>query len=200
MRPVVLLDCDGPLSQFTQSYLDAVRIETGVKIPVDAVDRWDIHKTAAFVEAATTAGLSPGDLKSRVIQRVCTVGFCDAIKPQPDAQAIVAMLEAQADVYVVTSPWDSSPTWMFERLHWVHRHLGLPRSRVIQTGTKHLIRGDVFVDDKATHVREWGKAWPNAKAILFDMHHNKVDADDLKRGGWRDVIASLPTGSVDGKP
>ncbi len=199
-KPVILVDCDGPLSCFTEAYLRAVFLETDQRIPIEDVDQWDIHKTDAFQRAAMAASITPNELKSRVVQHVIKEGFCQTLAVQPGALEAIAELWKHGDVYVVTSPWDSSPTWMYERLWWVHNKLGIPRGHVIQTGRKHLVRGDVFVDDKLSHVEEWGEAWPGATPILFDMHHNR-GTKSRYRGGWAEAIraaAALNGGVADG--
>lgn len=191
MRPIVLLDSDGPLSDFTSSYLEALEAETGMRHLAEEVDQWAIHECDFFKQAARRINVSHRDLKARVDRHVSVQGFCASLKVQPGAIEAVNALKAIADVYVVTSPWDSSPTWMYERLHWIALNFELPRSRVIQTGTKHVIKGDVFLDDKPSHVTEWGLAWPKGASLLFDMSHNRSAPADLKRADWAEVIATV---------
>lgn len=188
MKPVILLDCDGPLADFTGAYLDAVHRETGCIIKAYEIDQWHIHQCAAFKAAAAAANMSPKDLKSRVVQQICKPGFCEDLRPHAKALEAVEQLQSIGEVFVVTSPWASSPTWMYERMHWVAEHFHIPREHVIQTGRKHLIRGDVFVDDKLEHIVEWSAAWPTATAILFDMHHNRGESAKTWRGGWSHAI------------
>lgn len=187
--PVILLDCDGPLARFSEAWLAAHFIECGVLRDVREIDRWDMASCAWFAADAAKAGLEPSALKKRIAAHVIRPGFCEEIEVQAGAKEAVAKLAELAEVFVVTSPWDSSPTWMHERMHWVHRHFGIPRGHVIQAGRKHLIRGDVFVDDKASHVLEWSAAWPDGTAILFDMAHNRADdVGDVVRAGWDHIV------------
>lgn len=189
-RPVVLLDCDGPLSDFTTGYLDALEKETGMRHLAAEVDQWSIADCDFFLQAAKKINTAPRDLKARVDRHVGVQGFCAQLAVQPGAREAVRTLAKLADVYVVTSPWDSSPTWQYERLHWVAEHFELPRSRVVQTGTKHIIKGDFFIDDKPSHAIEWAMAWPHGVSFLFDMHHNQANhalPSNAERAGW-DVI------------
>lgn len=188
-RKTVLLDCDGPMSDFTGAYLDAFREVTGRKATHADVDRWAIHECSFFTEADRVGGWD-GRLRKEVAAKVIEEGFCARIKPHAAALDAIPKLCEVADVYVVTSPWDSSPTWMYERLHWVANHFpGIGRRRVIQTAQKHLIRGDVLVDDKPSHVRDWQNAWPNGLGLLFDMHHNGGEQGlGLARTGWPFVL------------
>lgn len=185
-KPIILLDCDGPLACFTQAYLNALFTETGELHQAEEVDRWAIHE-CEFFKRIETQGFS--SLRKRIDARVVKPGFCEEILPQPGAKEAVAKLSEIGEVFVVTSPWDSSPTWMHERLHWVAKHFPeVGRRRVIQTAQKHLIRGDVFVDDKLEHIEQWSNAWPESRAILFDMHHNRGDSAKHFRGGWEHAL------------
>jgi 5'(3')-deoxyribonucleotidase len=189
-RPVVLLDCDGPLADFHGAYLRAFHEETDLVAPQEGIDRWAIHECTFFVDAAKRLGVEPLELRRRVDRHVLRPGFCDSIEPQPNARVIVKQLMELSDVFVVTSPWNSSVTWMHERHQWLVRKLAIPRGHIIQTGRKHLIRGDVFVDDKPSHVEEWAHQWPNGRAVLFDMPHNRSEGSS-RRGSWPEVLDAL---------
>ncbi len=195
MRPVILLDCDGVLADFGAGYLGAFVEETGDVVGTDQIDRWDMHKCTFFIKAAEAIGVTTTELRRRVDAHVSRPGFCSSLAVTHGALSAVERLREIGDVYVVTAPWDSSVTWMHERAHWIHRKLGIPRSHVIQAARKHLIAGDVFVDDKASHVAEWAERWPQGHSILFDLPHNQ-DASGVRRGGWADVIAAARVASI----
>lgn len=187
-RPVVLLDADGPLFDFTQGYLDALHTIVPGQYRLVMVDRWAIHECSFFVRAAARAGMTPSQLKAAVADLVIRPGFTESLAVQRGAKQAVSALREIAEVYVVTAPWDSSPTWMHERMHAIHKHFDIPRAHVLQTATKHIVHGDVFVDDKPSNVRSWGKRWPGSHALLFDMHHNQTGDIDLERATWDRVI------------
>lgn len=190
-RPIVLLDCDGPLADFSGSYLRALYQETCCAHGVHEIDQWSIHKCGFFIDAARKTGVDPSELRRRVDAHVLRPGWCSSLTPTRFSQICVDDLHELADVYVVTSPWDSSVTWMHERLHWLNREFNVPRGNVIQAGKKHLVFGDVFVDDKPEHVEAWLEQWPNGRALLFDMPHNRNADPRLERTNW------LPGGIVD---
>lgn len=189
MIPVVLLDADGPLFNFTRGWFDALASIVPGRYTVSMHTQWSLSSCDFFHKAAAQASMSPRELKRRVDDLVMAEGFCAKLQVQPGAQAAVEELKALADVYVVTSPWDSSKTWMHERMHAVHKHFDIPRANVIQTASKQLVNGHVFVDDKPTNVRRWGGRWITGAAFLFDMHHNRGADHDLRRGAWGDIIA-----------
>jgi len=186
-RPTILLDVDGPLALFTESYLDAYYRETGDVVDPDEIDRWSVHECPWFVDKALAMGITPHGLRERVDAHVKQPDFCSLIKPRAEAIPAVSYLREVADVYVVTSPWTSSPTWTYERTRWVERYFGISSSHIIHAATKHLVAGDVFVDDRPSHVTAWGEQWPNGFALLFDAPHNR-DAAGLTRVDWDDVL------------
>lgn len=193
MRPIVLLDCDGPMANFTKAYLRAVEQETGEVIFVDEIDQWSIHQTAAFRRAVQRCppDYDPFDVRKRVEVRVSRPGFCSQIEVQPGARASVDTLTQLAEVFVVTSPWNSCPTWTHEREAWLWDHFGIPSKRVIHTSAKARVHGDLLLDDNAGHVRAWSGQWANGTAVLHSLPSNQNDGEGLTRGGWMDVIEAV---------
>jgi len=185
-RPTILLDCDGPMALFAEAYLDAYRKETGERRTVDEIDRWEISECPWFIERARAMGFTHA-MRLFVERRVTERDFCSLITPRTEAIEAVAELRQIADVYVVTSPWTSSPTWVYERTRWIERHFGIPPKNVIHTAAKHLVHGDLLLDDKPSHVESWGERWPDGFALLYGMPHNR-DAEGLTRVDWDDVI------------
>lgn len=183
-KPVILLDCDGPLAAFGTAYLDALYEETGKRFTEADIDRWAIHECPWFAELSAR---DPG-LKRRVDEWVSRPGFCAEIPVQDGALDAVARLAKLGEVWVVTSPWSSSQTWMHERTKWVERHFPMiPKGHVIHASKKHLIYGNVFVDDKLSHVEEWVDHWRSvehydAHGFVYGMAHNGATS------GWSDVI------------
>lgn len=191
-RPIILLDCDGPLANFTAAYLATVRRITGKQILPSEIDRWDIHKCDPVRKAAESCCFTSSELRSFVDQYIKRPGWCDEIPTTSAAAENVERLRAIGDVYIVTSPWRSSPTWVHERTRWCKRELGIDADHVIHTEAKHLIYGDIFVDDKPEHVRAWSERWPDGTAILFDMPHNRgADVGRAIHGGFLEVIEAV---------
>lgn len=182
-KPRVLLDCDGPMADFTGGYLAAFEKVTGRSVDRSEVTKWNISENDFFQEEL----VKNPNLRKEVRSLTHGPGFCFDLKPIVAAQIAVSwMHDTDVDVYVVTSPWDS-PTWTHERYEWLEAHFGIPRGRVVATHAKHLVCGDIFVDDKHSHVREWSRAWPDRIGILFDAHYNR-DEKHEHRGSWDEVI------------
>lgn len=190
-RPTLILDCDGLLSDFTGGYLDSMKI-FGYHHTHEEVDRYEIHECEFFKkrseEHLTRTGI---DLKRHMEEIIShNYGWCSSLRVLPEAQKAVEILNKNCHLFVVTSPWDSSPTWMSERHHWLIKHFGLRRGQIVQTGSKHIVWADVFVDDKLSNVEKWQKRWPNGTAILFDAPYNK-NHDYPRKGGWDEVMKAV---------
>lgn len=168
-RPLVLLDCDEVLADFVGSVLSAAAEETGFEYRREEFHTWDIFDQI---------GGGP-EVVSAIRRRVSEPGFCSQILPLPGAVEGFELLTEMADVYVVTTAWNS-PTWMAERERWLARHFRLHRDHVIFATHKYLVHGDFFVDDKPDNVRLWD-AHRDGVALLWDAGHNRLDGDDLIR-------------------
>lgn len=182
MRPIVLLDCDGVMADFVTAALDVVHDLTGERYPTEAVTTWEIFE-------------SIGDraLAERCYGAMNAPGFClERIRPYPGAAEAVGALREVADVFVVTAPFRTAH-WIHERTTWLERHLGFAASQVIFARHKHVVRGDVFVDDKPDHVRAWdrGRRGCDGRGFLWDQIYNR-DATDLPRlHGWDALLREV---------
>jgi hypothetical protein len=93
--------------------------------------------------------------------------------------------EELGEIYIVTSPWNSNPTWTHDREEWLYRNFGIPYNRVIHTSAKYLVRGDVFIDDKASAVAKWRDAHPSGLPVLWSNLHNRTELwDGQCTGDW----------------
>lgn len=96
-------------------------------------------------------------------------GFCSTIRPYPGAKSFLKMLE---DVHIVTKPWNS-PTWSWERSRWLEEHFGIDKSKIIFTGLKHMVHGDVLIEDNADNLNQWSEENPRGAGILLDRPWNR---------------------------
>jgi 5'(3')-deoxyribonucleotidase len=132
-------------------------------------------------------------LRKRVYTAMNQPGFAlERIRPYPGAEEAVDALRERAELYIVTSPFFSA-AWMHDRLQWLDRELGIPNANVIFARHKHVVRGDVFVDDSPDHVRAWNGHWRACagKGVLFDQHYNRADADLPRVKGLSQIVKLL---------
>lgn len=175
VRPRVLVDVDGVLADFVSGYLGIVEAVTGRDFKPENVTQFDI---------GASLGLTPEEsaLCGRALSKA--PGFCEALEVYPGAQDGIAALQKIADVYIVTSPWNSCPTWTYERERWLKRHFDIPSSRVIHTSAKHVCRGDFLVDDKVSAVRSWHQEHPRGVGVVWDTPHNQLESFPARTRNW----------------
>lgn len=179
-RPRALVDCDGILSDFIGGALATLNELYDTSFQREHVTEFDFTKALGMSAPAAAAA-------KRAIGSA--VGFARHLDVYPGAIDGMRRLHDIAEVYVVTSPWNSNPTWCHDREAWLDRHFGIPHARVIHTSAKHLIAGDVLVDDKTSTCEAWRAAWPSGTAVQFGTPHNRRDAwDGARAANWDELI------------
>jgi 5'(3')-deoxyribonucleotidase len=169
----VLLDCDGVLADFVGGYLGLLEDQLGIKATPEQITHFDI-------------GASLGLSKEHSAKMKRAVGSCDGfarcLAVCPGAVFGVRAIEEVADVYIVTSPFGSNPTWAHDREHWLHANFGIKSNRVVHTSAKYLVRGDFLVDDKTDALPKWMDNNPDRRghAVQWETPHNRLD-------GWLGV-------------
>lgn len=194
----LLMDADGVFVDFVGGVLDVVEEIAGLRIAPEELPDWQIFDR---LEARMVEG--PGyrpHLKQELRDRIAVPGFCEGLRPTPGAEEALARLialEAQGKIVllIATSPWDASPTWMYERTKWFEKR-GLHRHKIVHTAVKGPIRADMFVDDKIDHVEAWESHNPKGRAFLWSTPHNLQDGSDPRRlTDWEGLFAEVLRGA-----
>lgn len=169
MTRTILLDVDGVLADFVGAYLSLLERELGIVATREQVTDFDI-------------GASLGLTSAQSSQMKRAIGSCEGLARclavYPGAVFGLRELEKLGEVYIVTSPWNSNPTWTHDREHWLRANFGIPHSRVIHTSAKYLVRGDVFIDDKTTAVAKWRNEHPGKLPVVWSTPHNRRELWD----------------------
>jgi len=168
---IILLDVDGVVADFTGMVAQVSRAG-GFTLP--PVTQWDFMRG---LEAPHRAW----------VERCLALGeYWGSIEPLPGAVAGVdALRMADHDVVFVTSPWESCPTWAYERTRWLLKHFQATRHDVIVAADKSLISGDVFVDDKPEHVGSWVARNKKKYGFIWDQPWNAGRTEGAHLvGGW----------------
>jgi len=165
MTLTFLCDVDGVLADFLGGICGVLKERGYPDIRRERVVRWDIASCL--------------DVPSKVIYDIAGCeGFCECLEVLPGAVALVDTLRHHGDVYFVTSPVWSARTWMFERTRWLREYFDVKPSEVVHTSAKHLVRGDVLIDDKPETINQWLLAQPGtdpypARGVVWDQPYNR---------------------------
>ena len=179
-KPRILLDCDGVLSDFIGGVLDVVRDREEVELEAKDFPRGEIFKQLGEID--------PG-LRRMASAAIMERGFCAGLAVLPGAESGVRTLRAAGlEVYIVTSPVTKSHYWMCERYEWLMEHFGIDNKYVIFTQSKHIVQGDIFIDDRDDHVEEWVEHQKNGAGFIWDTLHNRHVGQDLQRlKSWEEL-------------
>lgn len=158
----LLLDCDGVLGDMLERALEIINKLNGYATPKSSVTDW-----------AFTKLLKDAKLDDAFWEEMNAPGFVYNINPFPEAQKAVAILKEYMQVTVVTSYSRSSQTWVYDRDRWLREHFNIYRSQIIHASRKHLIEGDIFVDDKMSNVLYWAEKHPYGKGVLWAHPYNE---------------------------
>lgn len=103
-------------------------------------------------------------------------------------EALNEMLQNDNEVYIVTSAGNDIPYAASDKYQWVSEHLGTDWvDRLVITRSKHVVSGDVLIDDKP-EVKNHEKA--NWEHIIFDASYNRhiKGKRRLNWRNWREVL------------
>lgn len=191
MKPTVLLDVDGVVANFVDATLLELKIHFSVVADHDASDWpiWSMADYSGFRQLCFSNERPEPKVISTMLSAVWTQPTFAAAKIRPYDGAIdgVKSLMEIADVYFVTSPIWTSETWTYDRALWLRTYFDIDNSRIIFTSSKHLVRGDIFVDDKPETVEKWKQHNSPAYAVVWDQPYNQ---------GWPDLIRTSDWGAI----
>lgn len=181
VKPIILLDVDGVLADFI-GHLIAQCESSGTPMPPreDWTFYWDTCLTHEQRSAAYRL------LDDQLLRPSTGAEFCRTLPVIEGAQEAVAFLSQIGKVYIVTATWRACAGWEKARRDWLKEHFGIHPRDVISTSEKHLVRGDLFIDDKPNQVSAWSEANPFGAARLFHRPHNRGAPFTMQRvHDWR---------------
>jgi 5'(3')-deoxyribonucleotidase len=159
-----LCDVDDVLANYKQGFIAAVNASGVRQLKPDHVfTDWDLSKSLGLTE----------EEDDEVYMLINQPGFAQNLAPLPGAVDGVRKIMEIADVLFVTSPLKTSPTWGYDRMHWLQKYFGEELGKkVVSTAEKHAIDGDFLCDDKPDHVVQWQAEHPRGRAILWITPQN----------------------------
>jgi len=153
----IYLDMDGVLADLMAGWMPYLNEVSGRNLAVEDVDMWGIEHVYGI----------PFSKARKPLHRE---GFWEGLPPYPGAVAFVKRLDQLGHmVYIATAPFPSDKC-MWGKKMWFENHLRfLPPSRLIILHDKHLLRGDMLVDDKPENLTKF----PGLR-VLFNQPWNRT--------------------------
>jgi 5'(3')-deoxyribonucleotidase len=200
-----LVDCDGVLADFVKGYLKVANRNAGTQYTNDDVRDWEI---------SVLPGLK--NVQRQTLEEIGRPGWALTLDALPGAQDGMKRLVNEGEVYIVTSPlWlyqgtteklfeqkldeGYAETFAHDRVLWLERNFGIHRKKIIFASEKHLIEGDVLIDDKSENISGWldderRHHSSTHCAVVWAQPWNKAyptgpDSRVLRTNNWSDAIS-----------
>jgi 5'-nucleotidase len=176
----ILVDLDSTVADLLNPWLALYNAEHGDDLTIDRLTSFDTHTIAR-------AGTAIYDVLKRD-------GLFRSLPPLPGAlEGVEALRAAGNEVFVVTAA--EFPTNCSEKIAWLGEHLPFidKRHRII-AHEKHLLSGDVLIDDGPHNAVAYKKAHPAAFITGIKFPYNaECEAFTYLADDWRDTARAWRT-------
>jgi len=99
-------------------------------------------------------------------------GYATNVATAEGSHALVKSIRGIGlDITILTSPWDDSPTWDWDRRIWLKREFEISKYDVIFSKRKWAVGGLTLIEDNAGHARAWAEQW-GRPSILINQRWN----------------------------
>lgn len=139
IRPVLLLDMDGPLAGFDAALYKICKV---LGVELDISDLNDPNRKYYMTENM----VDPDDALM-IRNMINNTHFFDLLPVTPGAQEGVQDLMVFFDVWVCTKPLDANASCRDDKMRWIKRYFPELHSKVIMTPKKSLVHGSILLDD-----------------------------------------------------
>ena len=183
-RKVIAVDVDSVLADFVTPLIEHINKMFGTSYKNEDVTDFDIENNLIPKSDSFRFWKSFGE----------DVRVHDILEPIPGSVEGISLLSEVADVFIVTSPLATAPTWTYDRDVWLMRHFGIPKNRIAHIHEKFRIRSDFFVDDKMENVSSWIDHNKDGVAFLWKQNWNSAGVPGaIRTNDWglvKDTITS----------
>jgi 5'(3')-deoxyribonucleotidase len=150
----VLVDVDGVLADLVGELCHRLR-GVGLLAAPEDVRHYDFSKVWPQTHLAL------------VYEWMASPGFANELQWYAGAPEFLAGLPG--DIVALTHPYHRSQTWAYDRTQWLRGHV----HHIVLTASKHLVGGDVLVEDHLDNLNSWLEAHPQGRGVLIDRPWNR---------------------------
>jgi 5'(3')-deoxyribonucleotidase len=176
----IYLDMDGVLVDLLAGWLPYLNEITGKNLEQEDVNMWGLEDVY-------------GIPFSKIRKPLHRPGFWEDLPPYTGAAFFVETLEEMGhDVYIATTPFPSDNCAWGKKM-WVEKHLPfLAPTRIVLIHDKHLLRGDMLVDDKPENLVAF-----QGHRVLFNQPWNQslktgiIEQWFTRVSTYSDILATL---------
>ena len=168
MKPIMAIDVDGVLVDFTKPALEYINAH-GRSKTVDQVTEFSVFDGDEDLEEA---------YKRDVVSQP---GFCRSMEAYPGAVEFVRAVQKKYDVVIVMAPYDV-PHWYEGRRDWLVEELGISTKNICFLSRKEFFDADVLIDDKMENVVGWYEQ--RSERTGTDLEPLPILVDQPWNQGW----------------
>ena len=161
----ILADCDGVFADFVGAVCQGLKVRGFNRTPAD-VKHFDLASSFTDEEMRATHEIMKEP------------GFCHGLEWYPGAREFMRDLAREGELHVVTAPFRDGSSWMNERIAWLSSEMPGDRVHFVSGKYKHLVRGDVLIEDHPKTASDWLLAHPTGIAVLIDRPWNRPSANE----------------------
>lgn len=161
----ILVDIDGIAADTLPYWLNYIHATTGVRASIHDITKWELAKCPPLDKL----------LPEKVYSILNNKGFMLSIPPMSGASETLEKLQAAGhQIYMVTARYGSEG--MPETILWLKKHFQWlnPEKQLVFLYDKHLLYGDILIDDKAETLIKYSVAHPNATLLTIDYPYNRT--------------------------
>lgn len=162
---IILTDVDGVLADFVGGLCRELAVRGIAKTPED-VKHWELAESFSAEELRAS------------LEIMGSPGFCHSLEWYAGAREFLVSLADLGEVHALTAPFRNGPSWMHERMGWLSGAVASDRVHFVSGKYKHMVRGDVLIEDHPGNAAAWLDEHPRGTAILIDRPWNSPSAKE----------------------
>ncbi|HEA21578.1 MAG TPA: 5'(3')-deoxyribonucleotidase [Pricia antarctica] len=128
----------------------------------------------------------PEERQTSVKDHARNRGFFRNLNPILDSQTVLEALNEKYEVYIASAAMQF-PNSLEEKSEWLDVHFPfIPWQRRILCGHKHILKGDILIDDRSYNLTEF-----QGRSLLFTSPHNIHTTGFERVNNWQEVADTL---------
>lgn len=128
----------------------------------------------------------PEEHKHSIRNHCRSRGFFRNLQPIEYSQDVIKALNDKHEVYIASAA-TQFPNSLEEKIDWLDDYFPfIPWQNRILCGNKHILKGDVLIDDRSYNLQEF-----NGRKLLFTAPHNLHETEFERVNNWQEVAQLL---------
>ncbi len=128
----------------------------------------------------------PEEHQQSIRQHAYAVGFFKDLSVIENSKEVLESLNEKYEVYIASAAMQF-PNSLKEKSDWLDEHFPfIPWQRRILCGHKHILKGDVLIDDRSYNLQNF-----EGKSILFTSPHNMNTQGFDRADTWLEIADKL---------